>query len=112
MLVVVKSKEIYSLGNSATLDKAIEKWLAMIYGGRTKLCRKPSPEIHVWWSPVASKQRCLVAVGVPNHDGISNKAIIKHDFPYDFVEYDKIKEWVTYIIPDVVMTSRNNIDLR
>ncbi|EOX99730.1 Ac-like transposase THELMA13 [Theobroma cacao] len=35
------------------------------------------------------------------------EAIIKHDLPYAFVEYDKIRAWAKYVNPDMVMPSRN-----
>ncbi|XP_075099470.1 zinc finger BED domain-containing protein RICESLEEPER 2-like [Nicotiana tabacum] len=41
------------------------------------------------------------------HRSILAEAVIKHNLPYSFVEYDKIKSWVNYISPDVKMPSRN-----
>ncbi|XP_059289836.1 zinc finger BED domain-containing protein RICESLEEPER 2-like [Lycium ferocissimum] len=40
--------------------------------------------------------------------GMLAEAIIKHNLPYSFVEYDGIKSSVNYISPDVVMPSRNS----
>ncbi|XP_019241756.1 PREDICTED: zinc finger BED domain-containing protein RICESLEEPER 2-like [Nicotiana attenuata] len=41
------------------------------------------------------------------HRSILAEAVIKHNLPYSFVEYDRIKSWVNYISPDVKMPSRN-----
>ncbi|EOY19162.1 T6D22.19, putative [Theobroma cacao] len=35
------------------------------------------------------------------------EAIIKHELPYAFVEYDKIRAWAQYVNPNVVMHCRN-----
>ncbi|KAM3343757.1 hypothetical protein P3S68_025847 [Capsicum galapagoense] len=35
------------------------------------------------------------------------EAIIEHDLPYSFVEYTKIRAWLDYINPKVIMPSRN-----
>ncbi|PHT58142.1 hypothetical protein CQW23_00505 [Capsicum baccatum] len=35
------------------------------------------------------------------------EAIIEHDLPYSFVEYKKIRAWLDYINPKVIMPSRN-----
>ncbi|XP_060200821.1 zinc finger BED domain-containing protein RICESLEEPER 2-like [Lycium barbarum] len=35
------------------------------------------------------------------------EAIIKHDLPYSFVEYDGIITWTNYVSPEVIMPSRN-----
>ena len=36
-------------------------------------------------------------------------AVIRHDFPYAFVEYVGIRAWLKYINPDLVCTSRNTL---
>ena len=35
------------------------------------------------------------------------RAIIKHGLPYNFVEYERSKEWIKYINPNVDMKCRN-----
>ncbi|XP_060183253.1 zinc finger BED domain-containing protein RICESLEEPER 2-like [Lycium barbarum] len=35
------------------------------------------------------------------------EAIIKHDLPYSFVEYDGIRAWANYASPELIMPSRN-----
>ncbi|KAK4256090.1 hypothetical protein QN277_009003 [Acacia crassicarpa] len=37
------------------------------------------------------------------------RAIVYHNLPYNFVEYEMIRDWINYISPDVVMHSRNTI---
>ncbi|XP_027368265.1 zinc finger BED domain-containing protein RICESLEEPER 2-like [Abrus precatorius] len=37
------------------------------------------------------------------------QAIIKHDLPFNFAEYDMIREWINYVNPNVVMPSRNTV---
>jgi hypothetical protein len=37
------------------------------------------------------------------------KAILAHDLPFSFVEYDKIHAWVEYLIPCAEIVSRNTI---
>ncbi|KAG6482782.1 hypothetical protein ZIOFF_059421 [Zingiber officinale] len=36
-------------------------------------------------------------------------AIIRHDLPFSFVEYDGIRTWIKYINPDVACISRNTL---
>ncbi|KAM3361532.1 hypothetical protein P3S68_016386 [Capsicum galapagoense] len=35
------------------------------------------------------------------------EAIIEHDLPYSFIEYKKIRAWLDYVNPEVIMPSRN-----
>ncbi|KAM3269179.1 hypothetical protein P3S67_031143 [Capsicum chacoense] len=35
------------------------------------------------------------------------EAITEHDLPYSFVEYKKIRAWLDYVNPEVIMPSRN-----
>jgi len=41
------------------------------------------------------------------HRKLLARAIIKHGLPYNFVEYEGIREWIKYINPDVDMKCRN-----
>jgi len=35
------------------------------------------------------------------------EAIIAHDLPFKFVEFEKIRNWVKYLNPDAINISRN-----
>ncbi|KAF7810184.1 zinc finger BED domain-containing protein RICESLEEPER 2-like [Senna tora] len=35
------------------------------------------------------------------------EAIIEHDLPYSFVDYQGIRKWIKYLNPNVIMPSRN-----
>ncbi|KAK4269452.1 hypothetical protein QN277_022606 [Acacia crassicarpa] len=37
------------------------------------------------------------------------RAIVYHDLPYNFVEYEMIRDWINYISPKVVIHSRNTV---
>jgi len=41
------------------------------------------------------------------HRKLLARAIIKHSLPYNFVEYEGIREWIKYINPNVDMKCRN-----
>ncbi|XP_027364414.1 zinc finger BED domain-containing protein RICESLEEPER 1-like [Abrus precatorius] len=43
------------------------------------------------------------------HHELLAKAIIQHDLPFNFVEYESIREWIKYLNPSVVMPSRNTV---
>ena len=41
------------------------------------------------------------------HRELLFNTIIKHSFPYKFVEYPELKTWINYLCPDAIMVSRN-----
>ena len=45
------------------------------------------------------------------HRKLLARAIIKHNFPNNFIEYEGIREWIKYINPNVDMKCRNTIIL-
>lgn len=51
----------------------------------------------------------LTPINQNTHRELLGEAIIAHDLPFSFVEYEKIRVWVKYLNPCVEMASRNTM---
>ncbi|KAI5431583.1 hypothetical protein KIW84_035679 [Lathyrus oleraceus] len=51
----------------------------------------------------------LTPINQNTHRELLGEAIIAHDLPFSFVEYEKIRVWVKYLNPCVEMVSRNTM---
>jgi hypothetical protein len=56
-----------------------------------------------------SLERPPIPFNQKTHRELLAEAIIAHDLPFSFVEYDKIRAWVEYLNPCAEMVSRNTI---
>jgi len=55
------------------------------------------------------EQTSITPINQKSHRGLLTDAIISHDLPFSFVEYEKIRAWVKYLNPCAEMVSRNTI---
>ena len=43
------------------------------------------------------------------HRELLSNLIIRHNFPYKFVEYPELRTWISYLCPDAIMIYRNTV---
>lgn len=49
----------------------------------------------------------MTEINQKTHHSMLAEAIVAHDIPYNFVEYDKIRVWMNYLNPYAEMVCRN-----